>query len=95
MARKFNVLFFLLLLASVSIAQKPEQVLNIWSAKTPIEKIYLHFDKGFYNAGDISAKNITDNEHKKAALETYRVAFEIFAHLQHIPNHIEPSVKYC
>lgn len=54
MARKFNVLFFLLLLASVSIAQKPEQVLNIWSAKKPIEKIYLHFDRDNYIAGEVA-----------------------------------------
>lgn len=30
--------------------------------------------KGFYNAGDMSAKNISALEHKQAALETYNVA---------------------
>jgi cob(I)alamin adenosyltransferase len=32
--------------------------------------------KGFYHAGDISAKNVSDNDHVKAALETYAVAFD-------------------
>lgn len=27
--------------------------------------------KGFYNAGDISAKNVSESEHKHAAIETY------------------------
>ena len=27
--------------------------------------------KGFYNAGDVSAKNVSEDEHKKAALKTY------------------------
>lgn len=30
--------------------------------------------KGFYNAGDVSAKGVTDDEHKLAAAETYKVA---------------------
>lgn len=32
--------------------------------------------KGFYNAGDISAKDVSEDEHKQAALETYQVALE-------------------
>ena len=32
--------------------------------------------KGFYNAGDISAKNVTEKEHKEAAEDTFRVAME-------------------
>jgi len=32
--------------------------------------------KGFYNAGDISAEGVSEAEHKKAALETYEVAYE-------------------
>lgn len=32
--------------------------------------------KGFYNAGEISAKNITDKEHKNAARDTFNVALE-------------------
>ena len=31
--------------------------------------------KGFYNAGDISAKNVTEDEHKNAAIETYKKAY--------------------
>ena len=32
--------------------------------------------KGFYNAGDISAKNVTVTEHKQAAADTYAVALQ-------------------
>ncbi len=31
--------------------------------------------KGFYNAGDLSAKNVTENEHKQFARETYDIAY--------------------
>lgn len=47
-----------------------------------IEDLYedqLHFykgGKGFYNAGELSADNITPAQHKKAAEETYKEAFE-------------------
>jgi cob(I)alamin adenosyltransferase len=40
----------------------------------PVYKDRLHFykgGKGFYNAGDISAKSISDEQHKQAAQETY------------------------
>lgn len=37
---------------------------------------YYRGGKGFYNAGEISAKDVTDSEHKKAALDTYEVAIE-------------------
>ena len=43
----------------------------------PLFKDQLHFykgGKGFYNAGDISAKHITEAQHKQAALETYKEA---------------------
>lgn len=41
------------------------------------EKLLFHKGgKGFYNAGEISAKNITDKEHIQAALETYVVALQ-------------------
>ncbi|HEY8999208.1 MAG TPA: cob(I)yrinic acid a,c-diamide adenosyltransferase [Candidatus Saccharimonadales bacterium] len=30
--------------------------------------------KGFYNAGDVSAQNVTDDQHRAAALETYEEA---------------------
>lgn len=32
--------------------------------------------KGFYNAGDLSAKNVSENEHKQAAKETYTEALK-------------------
>ena len=32
--------------------------------------------KGFYDAGELSASDITPEQHKQAALETYAVAFE-------------------
>src|SRR5665213_2143418 len=32
--------------------------------------------KGFYNAGELSAKDVTPAEHKKAARDTYNVAFK-------------------
>ena len=49
-----------------------------------IEKITPLYDKkllfykggkGFYNAGGLSEKGVTDDEHKQAALETYKVAY--------------------
>ena len=44
---------------------------------TPVygEKLYFYKGgKGFYNAGDISAKDVTPAEHKQAALDTYNEA---------------------
>lgn len=32
--------------------------------------------KGFYNAGDLSAKDVTEAEHKQAAKDTYDVAYK-------------------
>jgi cob(I)alamin adenosyltransferase len=32
--------------------------------------------KGFYNAGDLSAKDVSEKEHKQAAADTYKVAYE-------------------
>ena len=32
--------------------------------------------KGFYNAGDLSAKDVSEAEHKQAARETYEVAYK-------------------
>jgi cob(I)alamin adenosyltransferase len=45
-----------------------------------IQKVYkdkLYFYKGgagFYNAGDLSAKGISEDKHKELALETYKIA---------------------
>lgn len=44
----------------------------------PLFKDQLYFykgGKGFYNAGDISADLITEDQHKQAALETYNEAY--------------------
>lgn len=46
----------------------------------PVFKSKLLFykgGKGFYNAGNISAKDVTPAEHKKAARETYDKAFKL------------------
>ena len=32
--------------------------------------------KGFYNAGDLSATNVTEDQHRQAALETYQTAYD-------------------
>ncbi len=37
---------------------------------------YYRGGKGFYNAGDISAKGVTEAEHKKAAKDTFKIALE-------------------
>lgn len=37
---------------------------------------YFRGGKGFYNAGDLSAKDVSAEEHKKAAVETYKIALE-------------------
>ena len=46
---------------------------------TPIYGDNLLFMKGgagFYNAGELSAKNVTENEHKAIALKTYTAALQ-------------------
>ena len=41
------------------------------------EKLLFHKGgKGFYNAGNISEKNVTEDEHKQAAHDTYKFALE-------------------
>jgi cob(I)alamin adenosyltransferase len=45
----------------------------------PVFKDQLLFykgGKGFYHAGDISAKDVTDNQHQQAADDTYALAME-------------------
>jgi len=45
----------------------------------PLFKDQLFFykgGKGFYNAGDISAEFVTEEQHKKAAYDTYKIALE-------------------
>ena len=37
---------------------------------------YFRGGKGFFNAGDLSAKDVTEEEHRKAAEETYQQAYE-------------------
>lgn len=37
---------------------------------------YYRGGKGFYNAGDISAKDVSEEEHKQAAKETYDIAYK-------------------
>ena len=37
---------------------------------------YYRGGKGFYNAGELSAKDVSEAEHKKAALDTYKRAYE-------------------
>jgi cob(I)alamin adenosyltransferase len=46
---------------------------------TPIYKDQLHFykgGKGFYKAGELSEKHITEEQHKKAAKQTYDEAYK-------------------
>jgi cob(I)alamin adenosyltransferase len=38
--------------------------------------LFFKGGKGFYNAGDLSAKDVSEKEHKQAALDTYKVALE-------------------
>ena len=38
--------------------------------------LFFKGGKGFYNAGDISAKDVTPEQHKQAADETYQVALK-------------------
>ncbi len=46
----------------------------------PIYKDQLHFykgGKGFYNAGELSAEFVSEEQHKQAARETYDVAYNL------------------
>jgi cob(I)alamin adenosyltransferase len=41
--------------------------------------LFFKGGKGFYNAGELSAKDVSEEEHKKAAQETYDVAYKAAA----------------
>src|SRR5450432_3772243 len=49
-----NIVFLLLLTITCNCieAQRIDSLLNILDTKYPQEKIYLHLDKGYYNAGE-------------------------------------------
>lgn len=42
----------------------------------PDDLVFYRGGKGFYKAGDVSAKGVSDDDHKKAALETYDFALK-------------------
>lgn len=50
--KKLNVVILILSVTSSVYAQKPENLLDKWAAKSPIEKVYLHMDRDIYRAGE-------------------------------------------
>ncbi|HUR67414.1 MAG TPA: hypothetical protein VMZ03_13770, partial [Chitinophagaceae bacterium] len=46
------LLVYSVLTGVYGLAQKPEQELEKWAQKNPIEKVYLHFDRENYIAGE-------------------------------------------
>ncbi len=50
--RKELLIGLLLFVCSTGLAQKPEDKLLQWAEKSPIEKVYLHFDRENYMAGE-------------------------------------------
>jgi len=52
-------------------AQKPEQLLNSWSGSSPVEKVYLHFDRENYIAGETAwFKAYTWSDHQPDTIST-------------------------
>ena len=54
MRRLLLAIFPVLFLGFISRAQHPDLQMSNWSSKSPIEKIYLHFDRDNYKAGEIA-----------------------------------------
>lgn len=52
MNRKILLLGWVLIFCFQANSQSPGELLDRWSAKTPIEKVYLHFDRENYIAGE-------------------------------------------
>ena len=52
MTKRLPLFFYLIFFFSTVYAQNPEELLNKWSAKAPVEKVYLHLDRENYIAGE-------------------------------------------
>lgn len=52
MKRALLAFYGFFLFSSIGNSQKPEELLNQWYKKSPIEKVYLHFDRDNYLAGE-------------------------------------------
>lgn len=51
MRKIFSCLLFLVVVIKPVISQQPEQLLVKWANESPIEKVYLHYDRSGYFAG--------------------------------------------
>ena len=52
MKKKLVLLLWMLFFCLAGEAQKPDELLSRWSEKSPIEKVWLHFDRDNYLAGE-------------------------------------------